>query len=181
MKPITTAIIGGAAIAAALASCSNKVTITAEQSGAQSGSTGSTMMMTAGSGASGPGGTTGSGGAGTGGSSSSSTGTGAGAGKVVTADSDIAQYQSITVDLNVTTPLLAGPFFVTDVYATAGVTLSTVSGSDCSTPKTAVLQPPGSGGVEQIHGIRLPILAGQSLCEGSSPSGTVTILGFRPY
>ena len=40
MKPSTAAILGAAAVCAALAACSNKVSIKAEQSGATAGSTG---------------------------------------------------------------------------------------------------------------------------------------------
>lgn len=185
MKWHSAGILGGVLVLGALAACSNKVDIKAEQSGAASGSTGSTMM-TAGSGASGPGGTTGSGGAGTGGSTSSSTGTGTGgasSAKVVTADSDIAQYQSISADLLSMQPVLQGPFFVTDVYANNNVTLATVTGTDCSAPQATVMQLPTTAmnGTFQIHGVRLPVLAGQSLCHNTNVGGTLTILGFRPY
>lgn len=41
----------------------------------------------------------------------------------------------------------------------------------------------GSGVKVQIHGIRLPVFKGQSLCAlyGLSNAAAATVLGFRPY
>lgn len=171
-------IFGGLLFTAGLAACSNKVLITAETTGSATG-TGGSSTATSGTGASGPGGTTSSSGAG------GSTGTG-GTGKLVTADTDIAQYVSTsttgTAQNPVETKVIEGPFFVTDVIGLTYV-LSTVQGSDCSvsTDKhtVVVLSTTANGG--QLHGVRIPILAGQSLCTQAGLNYNVTVLGFRPY
>lgn len=90
----------------------------------------------------------------------------------------MAQYQSISVDLLSTQLALQGPFFVTDVIADNTVTLSTVTGNDCSAPQTKVLSAIGPA---QFHGMRMPILSGQSLCHSMNGGGTLTVLGFKPY
>jgi hypothetical protein len=47
---------------------------------------------------------------------------------------------------------------------------------------TPVLAPyPASQASADWHGIKLPILAGQTLCVSFPMSGTYTVLGFRPY
>jgi hypothetical protein len=160
-------------LAGCVGACGGKVAIKAE-SGTSSGSTGSSMTM------------------GAGGSSSSSTttsGTGAaGPGKVVTAETDIGQYQSITVNFsgNAVVPLkvIDGPFFVTDVYGSSVQPLDIVQGTDCSVMQghtqvlgTLFMSPP-----DQVHGIRLPVLVGQTLCAyPGGPQNPITVLGFRPY
>jgi hypothetical protein len=75
---------------------------------------------------------------------------------------------------------VSGPFFVSDVAAASGSgTLYTVTGSDCMAPLQAIVVfLPGQG--FQSHGMRLPVLAGQTLCV-TNVGGTLTVLGFRPY
>jgi len=159
------AIIGGWLLVAGVAACSNDPAITPESSG---GSGGDTMMLT-GAGAASP----------DLGDMGGSAGAPPGSGKLVTADTDAAQYQSIAVDPSSSRPIVQGPFFVTDVLADGAVTLFTVVGSDCSAPQTKVLV--AAKGVSQFHGIRLPILAGQSLCHHATATGALTVLGFKPY
>lgn len=185
MKTYSAWMLGGLAAAAGIAACSSDVTITAEKTSVVS--SGSSMNAT-GSGASGPGGTGGSMGSGTGGS----TGTGAsGPGKIVTADNDIGQYQSVTIlGIGPGQKVVDGPFFVTDVYCgntnNSTMILDTIPSGDCSAPQaqhTAVLVALGSSvgnGTPQVHGIRLPVLAGQTLC-GTVGSSSCTVLGFKPY
>ena len=190
MKMYSAWILGGLATAAGIAACSAQVSITAEKAAAVSGSSSGSSMNVTGSGASGPGGTgsaTGTGGStGTG----SSTGSGAsGAGKVVTADNDIGQYASISLVPLKIDKVVDGPFFVTDLYCAnngnSALTLDTVTGGDCSVPAashTVVLAVNGNVpySVPQAHGIRLPVLSGQTLC-GTVGSSACTVLGFKPY
>jgi hypothetical protein len=180
---------GGLLVAAGITACSTRVNIMAETTtGSASGSSSSSSLSTAGSGASGPGGT------GTGGATGSGVSSGAGAagpGRVVSADNDIAQYASIVIVAGAggSQKVVEGPFFVTDVYGINWV-LDTVSGSDCSIPQgqhVSVLHTDevlNSASPPQIHGIRLPVLAGQSLClqvPAQWNGVTVTVLGFKPY
>ena len=63
--------------------------------------------------------------------------------------------------------------------------LDTVMGGDCSVPASAhtmVRVSPSSIGLggPQIHGIKLPVLAAQTLC-GTTGSSPCTVLGFKPY
>jgi len=168
---------------AAIAACSNDVRIIPEPTGTTATTT-TTSSSTSGT----MGGAGGSGGA----STSSSGGTT----KLTTADTDMAQCQSITATGDATATavkVLEGPFFVTDVLAgsTSAPTFTTVAGTDCSVPQdkhTFVLQVvplpgAGSGTSPQVHGIRLPVLTGQSLCafSGLSLGVTTTVLGFKPY
>jgi hypothetical protein len=154
----------GVFLMAGLAACTNEVPISPDTSGHGGG----TMLLT-GAGAAHP--------------SLDDTGGAAGAspvaGKVVTADTDMAQYQTITVELGSVQPIIQGPFFVTDVLANHQVTLFTVTGGDCAAPPTKVLMAPREP--SQFHGMRLPVLGGQSLCQGTTATGTLTVLGFRPY
>lgn len=195
-------LAGCVALAGAFTACSKAPPITAEAGSASgtsaattssgstgttgaTGSTGTTMTMT-GSGGSKPGGTTSSTGSGAGGASSGSSG---GPGKVLTADSDVAQYQSFPVavtQMGVGVKVVGGPFFVTDVYTLGVLNLYTVAGNDCSAqPQTPVLQAVMiNNTAAQWHGIRMPVLSSQTLCASmSSPNGanTATILGFAPY
>lgn len=158
-------ILGALALSIGLAACSNRVEIKPE---------------TTGSGASHPG---------TGGSTSTgSTGsTGPAPPKVVTADTDMAQYASITTTTTALDPvdtlIVEGPFFITDAIAVTSV-LTTVQGNDCSIPvekHTIVLTGNVNTGVTQFHGLRLPVLSGQSLCVKSAINYNVTVLGFKPY
>lgn len=179
---------GGLIAALGIASCSNDVTITAE-------TTGGTGSSSSGSSSSGTTNTQGSGGASTtsSGSTSSSSGTGGagaggpGSGKLVAADTDMAQYQSITLPApsppGTEQKVVDGPFFITDVFMSyqGGIlTFDTVTGGDCSAPAN---QHHGVLTVTpQIHGIRLPVLAGQTLClTANVQSDNYTVLGFKPY
>lgn len=158
------AFIGGMLLMTGLVACTNEVPISADTSGHVGGA-----MQLTGAGAAHPdldefGG---------------SAGASPVASKVVTADTDMAQYQSITIEIASPQPILQGPFFVTDVVADHPVALFTVTGSDCATPQTKVLVAPQ--GTSQFHGMRLPVLAGQSLCQGPTATGTLTVMGFRPY
>lgn len=168
-------ILAGAALIAAIAACSSDIKIGPDGKVTTSSTTiGSTTSSSTSSSS-------------TSGFPTTTTPTGAG---VTTADSDITQAQSITVtgggtSGNVT--VLEGPFYVTDVFAGGAYNFTTIHGTDCSAPPemhTSVLQPISTGSnVAQIHGIRLPVLATQSLCIQSfgTPIGSVTVLGFRPY
>ncbi len=118
------------------------------------------------------GGTTGSGGAMPGGPT-----------KTVTADNDIGQYLSFTIPAspNGYVKVTSGPFFLTDAatYQTP-LSFTTVSNGDCSVPTeqhTMLLYQPSNN---QAHGIKTPILPGQTLCVGLG-AYPVTVLGFRPY
>jgi hypothetical protein len=156
-------MVGGLASVLSIAACSNKVLITAETTGTAAGSGGSVATSTTGSSIGGTGGSTGAG----------------AVNKVITADTDLGQYQSISVDLLTMQPLVQGPFFVTDIVAGNTTTFFTVAGNDCTAPFTMVLTET-PGGLLQFHGIRIPILAGQSLCHQPN-NGTLTVLGFKPY
>jgi hypothetical protein len=78
-----------------------------------------------------------------------------------------------------------GPFFVTDFYGY--VVLDTVMGGDCSVPQSQHTPIASSAGQmaancgAQLHGMRMPILAGQTLCANTNSGCTVTVMGFRPY
>jgi hypothetical protein len=177
----------------ALASCSRKVPIRPE-SGTTSAtsSSGATMTMPGGtggstmsSGAGGVGGaaTSSSGNTSSGMSSSSSTSSGAAPAKVVTADNDIAQYLSITVPVaSMPQKVVDGPFFVTDVFGQ--LTLDMVTGGDCTVPQsqhTTLLGTNNTTTFPQVHGMRMPILANQTLCANTNSSSPAAVLGFRPY
>jgi len=173
MKPW---ILGGLVVMAALAACSNEVKIKAETTGStSSGSTSSGTTNTQGSGGAS---TTSSGGTGGAGAS--------GPGKVLTAETDVAQYQAVATSNTdaypVDTKLLDGPFFISDVLFSGASLVTTVYGADCSVSfdkHTVVLSTKDAG--SQVHGMRLPILPGQSLCTQSGINARVTVLGFRPY
>lgn len=174
----------GLVAAASIAACSNQVSITAETAGPVSASSSGSSAVTTGSGASGPGGTGGA--TGTGGTTGAG-GAGPASNKVVTAETDIGQYMSISVSPSANKKILDGPFFVTDVScdsnASSWLNLDTVLGGDCSAPPdahTKVLVVTGNPNTGQIHGIRLPILPGQALC-GASGFYACTVLGFKPY
>jgi hypothetical protein len=167
MTRLTTTVVAGVvALVGGAAACSKAPPITAETTAA--GSTGTST------GASAPGGSSGASGAG---------GASSGPAKVVTAETDIAQYQSITIPSSNPNGamVVSGPFFVTDMYAPTGNGFLAVvtSGSDCNaaSPQNAALNLQGSPA--QIHGIRMPVLKGQSLCAIEAPGAT--ILGFAPY
>lgn len=107
---------------------------------------------------------------------------GPGVAKVVTADTDIAQYVSGTTAVpgaNGRVKVIDGPFFLTDVFG--GGELHLAKGADCDA------EPIGPGlltvsmgpGTPQIHGIRLAVLSGQTLC--AFVGGSITFQGFRPY
>lgn len=180
-------LLAGLAATALLAACGNDIQIGPEPSGSSHHtSSGPTMGGTGGATSSG---STSSGAGGAIGSSSSSGGPAQG--KLVTAETDIGQYQSFTVTAtadNTPQKLIDGPFFVTDVVASwgnGGPSLTTVTGGDCSVAAdqhTLVLAtsegPPFKG---QMHGIRLPILPGRTLCLNNGSSPKVTVMGFRPY
>lgn len=158
-------IIGGLTLAAGIAACSNQISITAEKAGS-----------TQGAGGAGPSGTTSASGP------SSSTGAGAsgpGLAKVVTADTDIGQYVSIVASPgpDAYTKLLEGPLFISDVVGF--VELDTVQGGDCNALQETHTVVAHSSNITELHGIRLPILLGQSLCTYSGLP--VTVLGFKPY
>ncbi|MEP7124199.1 MAG: hypothetical protein ABJE95_24950 [Byssovorax sp.] len=164
-------IIGGLALAAGIAACSGQVDITAEKAAGSQGA--------GGSGSSGASGTSGV---------SSSAGTGApgpGLTKVVTADTDIGQSVFFTTT-SVVSPekeqkVLEGPFFITDATAQTGGTLHLVQGNDCgvSEDKLILLAMINQNG--SIHGMRIPVLAGQTVCAVQGNNIRVTVLGFRPY
>ena len=143
-------------------------------------------------------GTQGAGGAGSSGtgspsngsSASSAAGTGGsgpGLTRVVTADTDIGQYVSVTTNsaepVNaVETKVIEGPIFLTDALFYAGFPPSIVQGSDCTVPESKhipVFRPVVNVG--EIHGIRNPIMAGQSLCAFATTYGQTTVFGFKPY
>ncbi len=172
----------GLGLVGVMAACATHVDIQKESgattAGGSASSSTSTMMMP---------------GAGSGGTSSSSSANGAttgsggsipGPGKVVTAETDVAQYQSIvTVGVATSVNVVAGPFFVSDVLISEYTArLSTVVGADCSVPQaqhTVVLNI-GFDGM-QIHGIRLPVLSNQTLCMDGGNTISLTVLGFKPY
>jgi uncharacterized spore protein YtfJ len=158
-------IIGGLSLAACLAACSNHVIITAEKTGGTQGA--------GGSGSSGATGASGSG------SSTGAGGSGPGFARVITAETDIGQYVSITanVDPSTYTKLLDGPLFISDVIGF--VQLTTVNGGDCNVPQDKHTTVAQGNMIAELHGIRMPILAGQSLCLYGG--GAVTVLGFKPY
>lgn len=164
-------IIGGLLFVAGMAACAGEVNITAETAS----------------------GTQGAGGAGSSASSASSSvgtgGPGPGLSKVVTADTDIGQYVSITIPFiaspDAPTKVVEGPFFITDVISPRESPLSIVQGNDCSVSEDklipVVIFYDQFNAVKQVHGLRLPILAGQSVCAVQSANFKVTVLGFKPY
>jgi hypothetical protein len=54
-----------------------------------------------------------------------------------------------------------------------------MNGTDCTAAQTVIFFWPN--GQNQTHGVRTPILAGQSLCHGANAGDTLTVLGFKPY
>ncbi|MEP7124077.1 MAG: hypothetical protein ABJE95_24330 [Byssovorax sp.] len=162
-------IFGGLALAAGIAACSNQVAITAEKAGSTQGAGGSGASAT-----------------GSGSGPSSGTGAGAsGPGKIVTAETDIGQYVSVSIP-NVGpeswVKVVEGPFFVTDVVG--ATRLATVQGKDCSVAEELhTLVVLGGQQAYQLHGMRLPVLPGQSLCVSAGLSGfpVTNVLGFKPY
>lgn len=182
------ATLGFGASAALLGACGNDVAISAETTAtSNTSSTSSSGSMSSSSGT-----TMGTGGASTSSSSSNSSSTGGPppAQRVVTAETDIAQYQSITVSTTSTesgAKVIDGPFFVTDVaggwqQGPGGASFHVVTNGDCS---VAVGMPVlstnvGQNAAYQVHGIRMPVLPGQTLCM-SGALMTATVMGFRPY
>jgi hypothetical protein len=73
--------------------------------------------------------------------------------------------------------LLEGPLFVSD--AIGFVQLSTVTGADCNVAQDKHTNVAQANTPAELHGIRMPILPGQSLCLYGG--GAVTVLGFKPY
>jgi hypothetical protein len=182
----------------ALAACSNQVSITPEPTGTTNKSTSDqpTTSKTVGSSSSSSGTatTSSSSSGGTGGATTSSGGPPAA--RAVTADGDMAQAQAISLPYDASSgpavKIVAGPFFVTDAYSTMSFAhFTTVVGDDCTVPVDqhtrvlAIASGPSSYVLPaQIHGIRMPILPGQSLCilpENQGGPNNVTVLGFRPY
>jgi hypothetical protein len=172
MKRELVTITSVVAVAAVLAACGNRISIQPEPTSGGGGSS----------------------------SSSSSTSSTSSSGpppftKVVTAETDIAQYQTITLvgdGTGATMKLLDGPFFVTDVYDDDSMVLprlTVVQGGDCSVDQNmhTILLAPAQTTVGyqilQIHGIRMPVLPGQTLCVRDTPSlgNKMTVMGFRPY
>jgi hypothetical protein len=159
---------------ASFLSCSTDVSITKE----------TTSSMSSGP-TTGPTGPTGPGGTGGASSTSSSSSAGAGGatvGKLATADTDMGQYQALEVTWPgglTGVPVVAGPFFITDVIGQSGTGfLFTVNDGNCAiTPGPHLLNLTDTNGKE-LHGIRTPVLAGQTLCMMYT---TVTVLGFKPY
>lgn len=157
-------LAGLCACAVTIGACSSQVKITPDPSGG-SGSQGSTGSQ------------------GSGGSSAQAHA------RMVTAETDIAQYLSGTVDSPATAgesvKVAEGPFFLTDALGDAYFSLYIVSGggcpSDVSSMRPIVQAPPisfsSSGYPGQIHGIRLAVQSGQSLCSNSA----LNFVGFRPY
>jgi hypothetical protein len=184
----------GLAIAFAIAACSNQVTITPEPTGTTSKSTSvetKTTSHTVGSSSSSSGTvTTGSSSSGGTGGATTSSG-GPPVAKAVTADNDMAQYQSIQVPVGSTggVKIVDGPFFVTDAYFGQAQTLllTTVTAGDCSPSAqhtwALAVSSIGNNVPAQVHGIRFPVPPGQTLCVG--PSSTIgsplDVRGFRPY
>ncbi|HVY49186.1 MAG TPA: hypothetical protein VHB21_25020 [Minicystis sp.] len=122
--------------------------------------------------------------------SSSSTGTGGSGGsvltKVLTADTDVNQLATITVNaVNVSaTQVLEGPFVITDVVSQYGYPLVSTPNGSCGavSPQDPTLALPiaPAGALPQVHGVRGFVPAGSILCFMGSP-GFVTVSGFRPY
>jgi len=175
-----TAMLALGASAAAFVACGTDVRITAETTGssqASGSSSGGTTM----------GGTGGAGGSSMATSTSSSTGGPPPVQKMVTAETDMAQYQSFTVlaDAQVAKKVLDGPFFVTDAAGSiisSGAVFFLGTNGDCSTQTDTVLQTNASNlGAHDIHGMRMPVLPGQTLCLVSGSYGGATVMGFRPY
>jgi hypothetical protein len=166
-------IIGGLSLAVGIAACSNQVDITREKASATQGA--------GGAGSSGVGSTSGA---------SSSTGAGAGGpgfAKVITADTDIGQAVSFTTPIMssdpVGTKVMAGPLLITDVIL-SGPSLYIVQGDDCSVPEDKhinVVYPEQNTFGKQFHGMRLPVLAGQTACSVQGANTRITVFGFRPY
>jgi hypothetical protein len=127
-------------------------------------------------------------GAGSGGGSAASTGGTGGSSsvKTVSADADPMQYVDGAIALGQKT-VASGPFYLTDVSAQGGggnsVVLFTVSGSDCSNgSKTMVVNLPAGGGfTPNLHGARVFVRAGKTLCSDSNNSNAFYFSGFRPY
>lgn len=183
-KSLLIAMLGLGASAAAFAACGTEVKIVAETTGSSHASSTSSPESTSSSSGTMMGGTGGAS------STSSSTGGPPPAQKLVTAETDIAQYQSFTVSTTITqqvAKVLDGPFFVTDVAGSSGQgpggpSFFLVTNGDCSggggqwVLNTSV----GQSAANQVHGIRMPVLPGQTLCmEGTLMTGVV--MGFRPY
>lgn len=184
------ATLGFGASAALLGACGNDVAISAETTAtSNTSSTSSSGSMSSSSGT-----TMGTGGASTSSSSSSSSSSSTGgpppAQRVVTAETDIAQYQSITVSTTSTesgAKVIDGPFFVTDVaggwqQGPGGASFHVVTNGDCSVAvgMTVLSTNVGQNAAYQVHGIRMPVLPGQTLCMSGALT-TAIVMGFKPY
>lgn len=108
--------------------------------------------------------------------------------RVVTADTDIGQYLSVTTNSTdptnaVPTKVVAGPFFLTHASFAPGTGASIVQGSDCTVPEDKHIPVVRviATNIADIHGIRIPVLAGQSLCGLALKYGQITVFGFKPY
>jgi hypothetical protein len=165
---------------ATLFACSNEVLVTPDHPNPQPGSGGAS---------SGPGSTSPS--------ATSTSSSGAGGGpqccgpvqiqgpvKTVAADSDPAQYIDGTAG-PMQGPVAQGPFYLTDVVGGAGnydlITLYTVAGMDCTVmPQTTVVNELVAAGPPTMHGARIFIPSGRTLCVGPN-SNAFYFAGFRPY
>jgi hypothetical protein len=162
-------IIGGLVFAAGIAACSNQVSITAEKASGTEGAGGA-----------------GSSGVGSGSGASSSTGTGGpGFAKVVTADTDIGQSVFFTTTSTVSPDkeqkVIEGPFYITDAMSQSGSMLHLVQGNDCGVSEDKLILMIMLNQNSSIHGMRIPILAGQTVCAVQGNYNKVTVLGFKPY
>jgi hypothetical protein len=169
-------IIGGLLFVAGMAACAGEVNITAE-----------TASGTQGAGGAGSSGATGRGSAVS--SSAGTGGPGPGLTRVVTADTDIGQSVFFTTT-SVVSPekeqkVIEGPFFITDAISEGMVPLHLVQGNDCGVSEDKliplVMFYNQAGSTQQIHGVRIPVLAGQTICAIQGNNAKVTVLGFRPY
>lgn len=174
------------ALVATIAACSNDIPITPEAAASAASSSG-TQGAGAGGGLTSTAASTGAGSGGNSSSSSSSGGAGCcvpgpiqvqGTVKTITADTDMAQYFSGTVQgSNQVLKIVDGPAFIMDL-AGGSVSLFTISGTDCAAPLPHVFIHGAANGA--AHNLRIPILSGQSLCE--EPTGnSLNYTGFKPY
>jgi hypothetical protein len=165
-------IIGGLAFVAGMAACAGEVNITAE-----------TASGTQGAGGAGPG-SSGATGSGNGASSSAGTG-GPGFTKVITADTDIGQSVFFTTTSTVSPDkeqkVIEGPFYITDAMTQSGSMLHLVQGNDCGVSEDKLILMVMLNQNSSIHGMRIPVLAGQTVCAVQGNYSRVTVLGFRPY
>jgi hypothetical protein len=92
----------------------------------------------------------------------------------VTADSDASRMVTAAADAN--SAAIAGPFVLTD-FIGGSVTMTIVPGTDCTQPGMTVAHTLNGINYE-IHGMRILVPAGFTLCTGNS---SVVFSGFRPY